>query len=420
MIAPGFGEVLDRVALGQFQHHLRQFDRRVGKDLAHVLDDALVAEQLAGEIERHFQGRAAADGRARLGADAPHQVARHVADQPARFRQWNEGARQHQRAIRFSPAHQHFRAAQLAGADIHDRLVIGHEFAGRQRALDLGHRIVAAAPLHQQGNGADDQHDGAARIDAEPFQIGLTGGQLPARRHDLRAKTETAGRGLGRVGAACRRFRRLADPPDQGAGAGGDVGIGAERPALGRHLRQEQHGGHQRGDFIGAGFAAQPHHRAAVLEPDDVERIAAGAGQRLRGHQFGLGERFAGMSAERAPIGTDQRDFLHRRGVEHRAPHGLDMAGRAGVHPARRQCIERADDLGHAGFGERNRALGGGLHLLLALPMDDAAEPEIERDQRRAGQQDAGGDRNDVPARETAQRPSHPGVGPQPLLVSWY
>ncbi|MSP33253.1 MAG: hypothetical protein EXR03_10650 [Pseudolabrys sp.] len=47
----GFGEVFDRVALGQFQHDLRQLDRRAGEDIAHIFHARVAAEQLAGEIE---------------------------------------------------------------------------------------------------------------------------------------------------------------------------------------------------------------------------------------------------------------------------------------------------------------------------------------------------------------------------------
>src|SRR5262245_50245261 len=58
---PRFGKVLDRVAFGYFQHHLWKLDRRARKDVADVLHDRRLAEQLAGKIERDFQVRTSAD-----------------------------------------------------------------------------------------------------------------------------------------------------------------------------------------------------------------------------------------------------------------------------------------------------------------------------------------------------------------------
>ncbi len=52
---PGFREVLDGVALGDFQHNLREFYRRARKDAAYILDGRRLAEQLAGEIEWNSQ-----------------------------------------------------------------------------------------------------------------------------------------------------------------------------------------------------------------------------------------------------------------------------------------------------------------------------------------------------------------------------
>ncbi len=264
----------------------------------------------------------------------------------------------------------------------------------------------------QQGDGGYDQYDGAAREYADPFQIGLTGGHLCARGHDFGAKTELAG--VCRAGeyAADRLRRRLAEDADRRAGAGRDVRIGTERTALGRHLRQEQDGGHQSGNFIGTGadLAPQPHHRPAACELDDVEDVALGADQRLRGNQRALAERQAEIGAQRPPVGADQRDLLDRRGAKDGEPHGLDVARRARIHIARGQLIERRDGMGNTGFGKRNRALGRGFDFLLAMLIDQPAEPEVECDQRSAGEQHADGDRNNFPARERAQQPSHPGV----------
>ena len=130
-------------------------------------------------------------------------------------------------------------------------------------------------------------------------------------------------------------------------------------------------------------------------------------------------ERQAEIGAQRLPVGTDDRDFLDRRGVEGGLPHRLDVARLAAIHAARRQTVERGDHLRDAEFGERDGALGGGVDLLLALPIDQAAEPEIERKQGSAGEQHADDDRKNILARECAHNQTHPGARlADPILVS--
>ena len=92
-------------------------------------------------------------------------------------------------------------------------------------------------------------------------------------------------------------------------------------------------------------------------------------------------------------------------------PHRLDVVRPAAIHAARRQTVEGCDHLRDAKFGEPNGALGGGVDLVLALPVDQAAEPEIEREQRRAGEQYADDNRKDILARECAHNQTHPGAG---------
>ncbi len=75
------------------------------------------------------------------------------------------------------------------------------------------------------------------------------------------------------------------------------------------------------------------------------------------------------------------------------------------------QPVEDVHHLGDARVRERDGALGGAVRLLLALPIDHAAEPEIECDQRRAGDQNADGDRSNILARECARKQTHSGPG---------
>ena len=124
------------------------------------------------------------------------------------------------------------------------------------------------------------------------------------------------------------------------------------------------------------------------------------------------------MGAQRLPVGADDPDFLDRHGVEGGLPHCLDVVRPATIDATRRQAVERSYYLRDAGFGERDRTLGGGVDLFLALAIDQAAEPEIERNQRSAGEQYASDDRNDIPARECAHNQAHPGARlANPILV---
>ena len=231
----------------------------------------------------------------------------------------------------------------------------------------------------------------------------MTGNHVAARHRYLGVETEFIGFQVGHEGGVGGLGAR-ADIADHGAIGGDDMRIGVERAAVAGHLRQKQHGRHQRRYFVGTGadLAAEPHHGLAVLELNDVERVPIGAGQRLGGDDLALAERQAEIGAQRLPVGADDGDFLDRRGVEGGSPHRLDVARLAAIHAARRQTVERGDHLRDAKFGERDGALGRGLDLLLALPIDQAAEPEVEREQGSAGQQHADDDRKNILARECA------------------
>ena len=216
-------------------------------------------------------------------------------------------------------------------------------------------------------------------------------------------------------------LRPRAGTADHGAVRGGDARISAERIALAGHLRQEQKCRHQRRNCIGADAdkTTQTHHDIAALKPDDFDRIAVSAKQRFRRDQLAVAQRQAEIGAQRLPVGTDNGDFLDRRGVEVGLPHSLDVTRLAAIDAALREVVERADHLRDAEFGERDGALGGGVDFLLALPVDQAAEPKIEREHGRAGDKHADENRKNILAREFAHNQTHPGVRQtDPILVS--
>ena len=87
----------------------------------------------------------------------------------------------------------------------------------------------------------------------------------------------------------------------------------------------------------------------------------------------------------------------------------------------RGQSVERIDGVVDARLRQRSRAHGRSFDLLLALPIDHLAEPNVEGDKRHAGEQHARSDRDNIPARECAQKPTHPSAGAAPpgvLVVS--
>jgi len=53
------------------------------------------------------------------------------------------------------------------------------------------------------------------------------------------------------------------------------------------------------------------------------------------------------------------------------------------------------NDLPDAAFDDGDRLSGGNFSLELALPLDEVIEPIIEGEHRRAGDQDAGNDRDE-------------------------
>ena len=233
--AARLGQVLQRLALGHFEHDLRQADRRLLEDLAHVLDDLFVGEMPRRQVEADLEMRPPAERRARLLADPPHQRAGQLDDQAARFGERDERRRRHDGAVGLAPADQHLGAAQPARADVDDRLVVGNELAGLERALDLGDRIVArrasASAARAPGSGSR-----AVRTRPSPsarrspwlsttLSRGSDDGRLQARSgSDCRVPLTRSSASAASSGGAPASL-------DQRAAARGHAGVGGERPA---------------------------------------------------------------------------------------------------------------------------------------------------------------------------------------------
>ena len=196
----------------------------------------------------------------------------------------NKCPRRHQRAIRLAPAHQHFGATQLAGADIDDGLIVGNEFAGIERVLDLGQRVAWRAARHQRTNTREGSHDDAGAEYSKPLEVSPLGGDAGARRQNFYGEAEFFRPGIGAKIRTGLPEGPLAGFTNNRALPGHDARIGAEWAALRGHLRKEQCRRHQCGHAVGTrpDLAAQPHHAFAVRHRDNVKRIARGILQRLR------------------------------------------------------------------------------------------------------------------------------------------
>ena len=73
----------------------------------------------------------------------------------------------------------------------------------------------------------------------------------------------------------------------------------------------------------------------------------------------------------------------------------------------------------NAGFSKCDGALGRSVDFLLALPVDQAAKPKIERKHGSAGDKHADENRKNILAREFAHNQTHSGVRQtDPILVS--
>ncbi len=121
--------------------------------------------------------------------------------------------------------------------------------------------------------------------------------------------------------------------------------------------------------------------------------------------------RQAEVAAQHVAGGIDDVDFLDRRGGKGTLPHQAEIVGAAGIDAHRGEIVDGAQHLLNPGLGQRNGAFGRGFGVLLALLVDQAAEPDIEGEHRRTGEHDASDDRQYIFARDRAQTPAHPGSG---------
>ena len=199
----------------------------------------------------------------------------------AGFHQRDKRARRHQRAVGLAPAHQHFGAAQLAGADVDDRLIVRNELAGIERLLDLGEGVARRAARDQRDERRKGNHDDAGTHKSDPFEVGVFGGNTGTRRQDFDVKTEFVRFDAGDKIRPRLPARPVADLPDDRALPRHDTRIAAERAALRRHLREKQCRRHQCCNTIrpGANLTAEPDHALATRQYNDVERVAGRTNQ---------------------------------------------------------------------------------------------------------------------------------------------
>jgi hypothetical protein len=109
------------------------------------------------------------------------------------------------------------------------------------------------------------------------------------------------------------------------------------------------------------------------------------------------------VGTQSLPVGSDEADFLDRHGVEGSLPHRRDVIRAAAVDASGGKPVEHGDDLRDARLGKCDGALDRCIDFLGAAPIDQPAQPEIERNQGCAGEDNADDNHNDVLARESAQ-----------------
>ena len=259
-----------------------------------------------------------ADRRARLVAHAPHQGARQLDDQPARFGERNEVDRRHQRSVRLAPAHQHFGAHHPRSREIDDRLVIRNELAVIDRARKLVGR-VAARPPRPERDQRKNERGARTGTDSRHHDEIAVAGERPRARHRRRDQDTEA---LG-LEARDQRLKRPgviglrgAAGADHCAVRGGKDRVHRDRPAVRRNTRDQQNPRESEHRAMN-----RPRDRAAdgqsilvaLAEPRitsiTISLCALSTGAEITA-RCASGKREVG--AYRGAVGIDHGDFLHR------------------------------------------------------------------------------------------------------------
>ena len=113
------------------------------------------------------------------------------------------------------------------------------------------------------------------------------------------------------------------------------------------------------------------------------------------------------VAAQCLPFRRQERDLLDRRRQESRGAHRVAGSARAGGDAIVRQLIQRGERLRQPRIRHGYGAVGGVVDRALAMPGDQVAKPEIEDEQRHAGEDDPDGNRDQILARERAHSLSH-------------
>ncbi|MCY1542391.1 hypothetical protein D9M68_781370 [compost metagenome] len=229
--------IVERPALGNFEHQLPETDRRLAEDRLHVLDNADVAEMPLEQVDGDLHVR---DGLGQIAQIVPyllHQRHGHGNGEARDLGIVDEGAGRYHLPIPLLPATQHFAPHKRAGAQIDHRLVIGLDLVPLDRPLQVKGRHAGPADIAQvqqqeggAGNAGDDGED--------HVEIGIARPHHGEGHRKLHLDGELPGIALGADIVRARRppvkSRRIADRHDGKA-------IGQRHPhhrGIGQCLRQ--------------------------------------------------------------------------------------------------------------------------------------------------------------------------------------
>ena len=194
-----------------------------------------------------------------------------------------------------------------------------------------------------------------------------------------------------------RRPASLARLGDHRAAGGQHPGMEAHRPAAGRNLRHEQRGRNERRNAVartrcrdGGCEATAPGVRRAAPVPADCGCPADSGSDETTLRCSG----WLPTSVHSVrPSGATIESSLTGMVAESRLAQRVHVGDAAGIDAARREIVERRHRARDASLGQRHVAPGRQVELFPALPLDQAAQPNIQRRHRRSCQDHADADR---------------------------